>query len=164
MSETNPSIIKPKKMVTRNVAIAIGIICIVLGAGLGSAMVYYTIKINDRDQIVNLTKSTLWVNNQTITQPEGSTTNWTFKADYAGYISVQVNNSTVPPLTEVVYNYQGVNYDQSVEGTTEAFPVMPSNIEIKVGNAPIDVGIINLTNGLPILFAENFTVSITYYY
>jgi hypothetical protein len=164
MSQTNPYIIKPRKMVTRNVAVAIGIICIVLVAGLGSAMVYYTMTINDRDQIVNLTKSTVWVNNQTITQLEGSTTNWTFKADYAGYISVQVNNSTVPPSTEVVYNYQGVNYDQQLEGTTEAFPVMPSDIEIEVGNAPIDIVVTNITTGQQILFAENFTVSIIYYY
>ena len=59
MGETNSSIIKPKKMVTRNVAIAIGIVCVVLGASLGSAIVYYIMTITEGNQIVNLTKSTV---------------------------------------------------------------------------------------------------------
>jgi len=153
-----------KKMISRNVAIALGIICMVLIAGVASATAYYAMTINDRDQIISLTKSTVWVSNKTITQSEGDTTNWFFNADYAGYVSVQVYNSTVPPQTEVVYNYQGVNYDQTLDGTTVAFPVMPSNVEIEVGNAPIDIVIYNITTGLQILFAEKFTVTIIYNY
>jgi hypothetical protein len=166
MSEKNPLTepapkqpeTKPKKMVSRNVAAALGIICIVLVAGLGSAIVYYTMTINDRDQIVNLTRSKVWVNNQTISQPELSTTNWTFKADYAGYISVQVYNSTAIPAADVIYSYQGLYYNQILEGPTEVFPVMPTTIEIRVANG----------NGLNIpdaeIILENYTITITYYY
>jgi len=153
-----------KKMVSRNVAFALETICIVLVASLGAAMVYYTMEINYRDQIVNLTKFNVWVNNQTISQPQDSWTNWTFKADYAGYISVQVYNSTIiNPSSEVIYRYQGVNYDQQKEGTTEAFPVMPSNIEISVGNGP-HIMFLNATTGDLTPAAVNETVEITYYY
>jgi len=151
-------------MVSRNVVIALGIICILLIAGLGSAMVYYTIKINDRDQIISLTKSTVWVDNQTISQPQDSWTNWGFIADYAGFISVQVYNSTVlNPSAEVAYSYQGANYTQKLEGTTEVFPVMPSPLEISVGNVP-HITMLNATAGGPTSVAVNETVTITYYY
>jgi hypothetical protein len=146
-----------KKVVRRSVIIALGTICIILIGGLISALVYYTITINDRDQIINLTKSTIWVNNQTITEiPQDSTTNWTFKADYAGYISVQFHNGTTVPSAEVVYSYQGIHYDRQLVGETEAFPVMPSNIEITVGEAPLEIVFKNPS--------QNFTVSIIYYY
>jgi hypothetical protein len=150
---------KPKKVITRNVAVALGIICIVLVAGLGSAIVYYTMTINGRDQIVNLTKSTVWVDNQTIfNEPVGQTTDWAFNADYAGYISVQVYNSTAEPSANVIYSYQGINYNQILSGTTEVFPVMPTSIEIHVGNGPSD----NLF--VPGGLVENYTITITYYY
>jgi hypothetical protein len=156
--------IKPRKMVRRSVAIALGIVCIVLIAGLGGAMVYYTMTINDKNQIVNLTKSTVWVDNQNISQPQDSWTNWTFKAEYAGYVSVQVYYSTIlNPSAEVVYSYQGINYDQQKEGTTEAFPIMPSNIEIRVGNGP-HVTLYDAKTGLRIILTVNETVTITYYY
>jgi hypothetical protein len=38
-----------KKVVGRNVAIALGIICIILIVGLGGAMAYYTMTINDKN-------------------------------------------------------------------------------------------------------------------
>jgi hypothetical protein len=41
MDETRPSMIKPKKMVSRNIALALGIICIILAAGLVTIFVYY---------------------------------------------------------------------------------------------------------------------------
>jgi hypothetical protein len=163
VNETKPSETKPKKMVRRSVAVALGIICVILIAGLGLVISYNTMAINDRDEIVKLTKSTVWVDNQTVIQPQDSWTNWTFKADYAGYISVQVYNSTVFPSAKVVYSYQGINYDEQKEGATEAFPVMPSNIEIRVGNAP-HITFYDAKTGLPIVLTVNETVTITYYY
>jgi len=44
MSET-----KPRRVVGRGVAIGLGVICVLLLAGIGGAMAYYTMKINDRD-------------------------------------------------------------------------------------------------------------------
>lgn len=146
-----------RKIVPRTVAIVLGIICIVLAASLGSAIAYYTVLIGDKDQIVNLTKSTVWVNNQTITEiPQDSTTNWTFKADYAGYILVQVYNGTTVPAAKVVYRYKGFNFDRQLVGDQETFPVMPSNIVISVGEAPLEY-----VFKTP---SQNFTVSIIYYY
>ena len=103
-----------KKMVSRNVAVALGIICIVLAACLAGTGVLMNAKItnlqnqvNDLNNTLSLAKSTVWVNNQTISQPQDSWSNWTFRADYAGYVLVQVYNSTIlNPLAEVVYNYR----------------------------------------------------------
>lgn len=42
-----------KKLVGRNVAIALGIVCIILVAGTGGVMAYYTMQINDKDSTYN---------------------------------------------------------------------------------------------------------------
>jgi hypothetical protein len=185
VNETKPSETKPKKMVSRSVAIALGIVCILLIAGLGGAMAYYVSthghtdsdydSLNSQntnlDNIVKLANSTVWVNNQTISQPQDSWYNWTFTADYAGYASVQVHNSTIlNPLAEAVYSYHGVNYDQQMGvGTIEGsaivfsayFPIMPSTIVIRVGNGP-HVPMFNASGPTLIIVTE--TVTITYYY
>ena len=44
MSET-----KPRKVVGRSVAIGLAIVCVILIAGIGGALAYYTMKINDKD-------------------------------------------------------------------------------------------------------------------
>jgi len=176
-----------KKMVSRSIAFALGIICILLIAGLGGEMAYYvsTHRHTDSDydslnsqntnlnNIINVANSTVWVNNQTISQLQDSWYNWTFSAVYAGYASVQVYNSTIlNPLAEAVYNYHGINYDQqmgvgTIEGATIVysayFPIMPSTIEIRVGNGPhVPVYTGGLT--LPTIPVINETVTITYYY
>ena len=64
---------KPKKMVGRSVAIALGIGCILLIAGLGGAMVYYTMTINDKnDKIdsINAQLATIIGNNTNINATE----------------------------------------------------------------------------------------------
>jgi hypothetical protein len=163
-----------RKVASRRMFIALEIVCIILLACLVGATSLYSLQINDKDNtitslqsqmnnltnIVSLANSTVWVNNQTISQPQDSWSNWTFKADYAGYVSVQVYDSTIlNPSAEVVYSYQGINYDQQKEGTTEAFPVMPTSIEIRVGNGPHVT--IYPANGVP---PVTETVTITYYY
>ena len=64
---------KPKKMVGRSVAIALGIGCILLIAGLGGAIVYYTMTINDKnDKIdsINAQLATIIGNNTNINATE----------------------------------------------------------------------------------------------
>jgi cell division protein FtsL len=207
-----------KNVIGRNVAIALGIICIVLAVGLVGAIAVYTSQINDKNntiatkdsqitslnseitdkdntisslnsqisslnseksnltEIINLANSTVWVNDQTISQSASSYTFWggphlymtptlymtpaywgpAFSTSYAGYVSVDVlSSNTTNTYVEVIWSAYGVSYDNTITvGTsgTAVFPVLPcSSIEIRVGNT-------NLSNG------ANETVTITYYY
>ncbi|MGA2310229.1 MAG: hypothetical protein ABSG57_11885 [Candidatus Bathyarchaeia archaeon] len=88
MSEAQPNGTKSKRMVSRNVAIALGIICVILVVGLGVAVVYYTSTIgsvtSDKDstiaskdnQIASLNNQilhknyTIWEQNNTISSLE----------------------------------------------------------------------------------------------
>jgi hypothetical protein len=216
-NDTKPSEVKPRKVVGRNVAIALGIICIVLVAGLGvvlfmsysptsgslqkqlddltttynnyvsthghtdseydslvtekanlqnqyqtlvSQQAGLTSQIAELTSIVNLGKSTVWVNEQTVSQPAGGLgityTTWTESAPYAGYVTINVSSSTTTSTyAEVMYLAYDVNYNNHVNigsGGTAYFPVLPSsNIIVGVGNG-------NLING------ATETVTITYYY
>ena len=157
---------KPKKMVSRNVATALGIISIVLAVSLGSVIVHYIATNSNRDYlIVNLKESDVWVNNQTmINQPALSPANWTFEADYAGFVTVQVYNSTGSAYARVLYSYQGLHYanPQSTflpvqqQNQSTVFPVVPGSIEIRVA---VGGGVAIFANTV-----ENYTVTITYYY
>jgi cell division protein FtsL len=180
-----------KKVVGRNVAIALGIICIILAVGLVGAVANYTSiitskdntisslnsqiatkdsqisslnsqitnlqnQVNDLNSIMNLEKSTVWVDDQTVSQPAGSYTYWTFSAGYAGYVSVWVQTSTTDnTYVRVIWSSHGVNYDHSITvgvSGTAVFPILPtSSIEIRVGNS-------NLFSG------ATETVTITYHY
>ncbi len=165
MSETNS-----KKMVSRSVAIALGIICIILIVGLGGTLAYYSNYVGDHSHtdeeyaiyrnIVNFADSAVWVNDQTISQPAGglgiSYTSWSESVTYAGYVSITVlSSTTAETYANVVYSAYGVNYDNAINvGTsgTAYFPVLPSSsITVEVGNG-------NLVNG------ATETVTITYYY
>jgi len=113
---------------------------------------------NNLSDIVNLVKSTVWVDDQTISQPAHSYTTWTpvFSASYAGYVSVWVQTSTTTnTYVQVIYSAYGVNYDQQITvgtGGTAVFPILPClDIEIRVGN-------VNLLTG------ATETVTITYHY
>jgi len=106
--------------------------------------------------IANLTASTTWINNQTVSQPAGSSTIWSVSADYAGYVAIMVLSSTTSSTyANVTYSSHGVNYNvQTNIGTsgTAYFPVLPSsNIKVSVGNG--------LSTGI-----ATETVTITYYY
>jgi len=206
-----------KKVVGRNVAIALGIICIIVAVGLVGPIIigkdntiatkdsliqiltsqknqlqtwldgnktllnqtqtwldgnitYYNSQINslnsqitslqnqvnDLTDITNLAKSTVWVNDQTVSQPANSYTHWTCSASYAGYVSVWVQTSSATDTrVRVIYSSHGVDYDDEIgvgSSGTAVFPLLPSsNIEIRVGNH-------NLVSG------ATETVTITYYY
>ena len=108
---------------------------------------------------LNFGKSIFWVNDQTISQNASSYTSWTFSAKYAGIVSVEIfPTSTLNTYAQVIYSaYEhyvyGINYNQliPVGAGLATFPIVPSNIEVRVGN----------TNTLE---AANETVTITYYY
>jgi hypothetical protein len=109
--------------------------------------------------IANLALSTVWVDDQTVSQPAGgigvSYSSWTESPSYAGYVSVWVQSSSVSGThVRVIYSADGVNFDQEIVvsvGGTAVFPILPSSIQVKVGNA-------NLSGG------ATETVTITYYY
>jgi predicted nucleic acid-binding Zn-ribbon protein len=112
-------------------------------------------QVDSLSAIANLTASTTWVNNQTVTQPAGSYTTWSESASYAGYVSITVSSSTSSTYANVAYSSHGVNYNvQTNVGTngTAYFPVLPSsNITVAVGNG--------LSTG-----SATETVTILYYY
>jgi hypothetical protein len=166
-----------RKVVSRTVAISLGIICIVLVIGLVGAIAEYTSMINDKDNTISsqasqissyqnqvsdltgkldLSQNTVWINDQPINQGASGYTYWTFSATYAGYVVVNVISSTTSnAYAEVIYSSNGVNYDSSVTvgySGTASFAVLPSgSIQVRVGNS-------NWIN------SASETVTITYYY
>ena len=113
-------------------------------------------QVNDLTITLNLGKNTIWVDQQTISQPASSFTVWTFSASFAGYVSVYVASSTVGGThVEATYSSNGVNFHQELvvnAGNYAVFPILPSSsIEIGVGNG-------NILNG------ATETVTVTYFY
>jgi hypothetical protein len=157
-----------KKVVDRNVAIALGIICVILAVGLVGAIAnedslnsQITSLQTQVSDLTSLTSSTVWVDDQSVSQSASGYTYWDFSANYAGYVSVAVGSSTTSnTYVEVSWfaylgNYKSISYDSGQisvgYGNTVNFPILPSsNIEIRVGNT-------NLING------ASETVTITYY-
>jgi hypothetical protein len=170
-----------RKVVNRNVAIGIGALCIILLVALIAAISYYTSTINSKNSqiaslqsdvgfdsstinrlepIVNLTSSTVWVDNESINQPAGNTsstyTSWSFLITYAGYVVVNVLSSTNPnTYVELEYSWNGVSYDNTTNvGSVglASFPVLPANnIAVRVINDNLAIG-------------ASETVTITYWY
>jgi predicted PurR-regulated permease PerM len=68
---------KPRKMVGRSVAIAFGIVCIILIAGLGGAMAYYTMTINNKNTTINQLNTTTSDQINTIASLNANVTNLT---------------------------------------------------------------------------------------
>ncbi|MGD0978725.1 MAG: hypothetical protein ABR962_06235 [Candidatus Bathyarchaeia archaeon] len=163
------------KMVSRNVAIALGIICIIsiaviayLSASIisehnnssyfnsyvlthGHSNADYDAlqnQVNDLNDIVNLTKSTGWVNNLTISNAVGNVVSWkpSTSVSYAGYVAVQVssltgNNNTFVEMifSSTIFSSGTYNADVGqpvgVSGTV-VFPVLPTtNLEVKIGTS-----------------------------
>jgi hypothetical protein len=185
-----PRKIESTRVVSKSVAIALGIVCLILAGSILGALAYYGSQISSlnssisvlqdavstRDSqisslnsqvsslnsglgnltdIVNLSKSTIWVNDQTVSQVANSYTSWTDSASYAGYVVVNVQSSTSPnTYVRLIYSSRGVEYDHQITvgmGGTAVFPVLPGSIQVVVGNT-------NLVNG------ATETVTITYYY
>lgn len=57
--------------------------------------------------------------------------------DYAGYVIVYVESNSTSTYAQVIYDAFGVNYNQKItvgENGAAAFPVLPSEVEILIGN------------------------------
>jgi hypothetical protein len=92
---------KLQKMVSRNVAVALGIICIILIAGLGATMAYYTMQITSKDnQIASSTGA--------INQLNAKITNLTLELNQLqaslNETETLLNQSLTPSLAQGVYD------------------------------------------------------------
>lgn len=79
-----------------------------------------------------------------------------YNLDYAGYVSVNVESTSNTTYVQLLYTYNGVNYNQNVtvgESGIAHFPVLPTMIEIWVGNT-------ETSNGDSV----NATITAIYYY
>jgi hypothetical protein len=174
-----------KKVVSRNVALAIGVLCIVLVAVLVAVLVRvvfdYTLMLNNKDSqiadlqsqvkfddstvdrltaIVNLANSTIWVNNMSISQPAGNSsstyTSWAYSVSYAGYVVVNVLSSSNPDTyVELKYSWSGVNYDNTVNVGSSGLAWFPV---LPADNIAVRVINENLST------SASETVTITYWY
>jgi len=173
-----------KEVVSRTVAIALGIICVILAVGLVGAVANYTSTISGKDNTiaslnsqittkdntisslnsqvsdltntVNLAKSTVWVNDETANQPASSYTYWRVSANYAGYVSVVVHTSTTTnTYVRVIYSSHGVNYDNQIGVGVGGTAVFPI---LPASSIETRVGNSNWFNG------ATETVTITYHY
>ena len=107
MNETKPSETKSRKMVSRNVAIALGTICIVLVAGLAGTIIVLNnsnqqntnlqSQVDDLTSTINLTKSEIFYNNVSLPslgayEDQSGNEHYQFSLSvlYSGYLGVQV--------------------------------------------------------------------------
>ena len=76
-TETKPLEAKSKKVVGRNLVIGLGIVVVLLIAGLGGAMVYYNMQINNKDTTINQLNATLANQNKMMNFLDGNITTLT---------------------------------------------------------------------------------------
>ena len=139
--------VNEKKVVGRDIAIALGIICIVVVAGLVGAFAYYvndknktisslntqyyqlysnfrnlTDQVNDLNDILNFGKYEFWTNGWiTVNQPAGSYSSWNHSVPYAGAISVWVTPLINGTWFRVLwyYRWSDIQYDNQTYGIQE---------------------------------------------
>jgi hypothetical protein len=178
------------KVVYRTVAIALGIICIILAVGilwmasnhsaiirekdstiadltnqladtseitsLNSQIANLQNQVDNLTEIVNLAKFKVWgTTTRTIGSNSYLTTNAGGETDYAGYLTVKIESSTVDTTyVRVIYSSHGMNYDEQITvstGGTAVFPILPTqDVEVRIGN--------------PNTFQATTVDTITYYY
>jgi flagellar basal body-associated protein FliL len=176
MSEQTSEKKSEKKVVGRTVAIALGIICIILVVGLSGAILQIfslNSQVSDLTDTLNLGKSAVLVNNVTFDVPPSSYQELTYPQvfmepapaqeitiNHAGYISVTIQSTTNDTYVRVIYSYQGtdnqtLNYDNQMSvrtGEISVFPILPTSfLEVRVINNNTDI-------------EAKETVTITYYY
>ena len=124
--ETNP-----KRVVGRSVPVALGIICIILVAGIGGAMTYYTTIINNKDNKVNSQKITINQLNATIAEQKDMISQ--LNTDVTNLQS-QINQikATIANLfqesTVIAQNYSVVNEPNSSTVIVSNNTVLPNNV------------------------------------
>jgi hypothetical protein len=111
MSETEHSETEPKKMISGNVALALGVICIILATSFVGTTVYLVSAVNGKgstinqndsviaklNDIVHLQNHIVLVDSQSITQAADSYDSWSVPVNASGYIFVfttSTNNDT----------------------------------------------------------------------
>jgi len=174
-----------KKVVTRNVAIALGIICGILAVSLVGVIVNYTLIINGKDNAitnladtVNLEKYVVWVHNQTVSQTAGNYASWAFPVNASGFIFLRLKPTTNNTFIRVIYNaslsikgslfgggfFYFYQYDtQTIAHSFEAdyvFPVFSSTVEIPRSPTTVEIRVGN-TNSVG---GSTETVTIEYHY
>jgi hypothetical protein len=147
VDETKPSVPKPKKLVSRNVAFALGIICVVLVAGLVGALAYY---VNDKNKTIsslNLKISQLNTNNTNL-QNQIYSLNST--------INELLNETTIP----LSYSYTvGDHMAYNITSTTILFEQNTSGTLVGTPTVQTFTGTINMD---VISFdGENYTINET---
>ena len=107
------------------------------------------------NSIIQLQESGTLFDTSSITQAANSTTNlWNDQLDYAGYVVVQATATANTTYAEVIYSFNGANFDynQTIGTSGSAlFPVLPGIVQVNIGN-------INQND------ANNVTVTATYFY
>jgi DNA-binding transcriptional ArsR family regulator len=127
---------KPKRVVTRNVAMALGIMCIVLVAGIGGAIIQYTLLVNDKDKTISSQNSQLSIlrnqNTQLETWLDGNET--LLNQTQADNINLQKQidslNSNVTSLQNQVNNFH-------IGSTTNSTILFDSEIVTTIKNGSI---------------------------
>jgi len=178
-----------KRLTARNVGIALGIICIILGmslswtidiyngmnASLNSQVTNLQNQVNDLNDVSKLNKTEIWVNNQTVSLAPDMYSYWNgpFYPRYAGYIVVAYWPSTATDTyARVIYEAYGL-----LINSTHTMSLHYDN-QISFGNHTVG-WVYALFPVLPLSSNYNFeirvgnndtvgtaigTVTITYYY
>jgi len=171
-----------KKVVGRKVAIVLGAACILLLAALGATIIFYQLKLSDKDReisdlneritvsssqvanlstIVNLNRSAVWINSKNVTIQAGYEIIWNATANYAGYVSVLVFPSTLVNASaqadvyvQVTYSAYDVNYDNRIDIGVGGTAVFP------VLPSPL----IQIIVGNPGVNIADKVITVTYYF
>ncbi len=155
-----------RKVVGREFVIALGFVCVALAASLVGAVFYqnsnFRADLSYRDRqisslqtqldnyadIANLKKADYWLISRSANEPANAYMAWSFNANYAGYLWVNVESSTTnATYIGVHYESHGVWYDRTESvGSSGAvtFPILPGSIEIRVGNTDPSSGAIQV--------------------
>jgi predicted PurR-regulated permease PerM len=152
-----------KKVVSRKIAIILGLVCIILAVGLVAVFAYDNSvisglqgQVNDLNSIIRLEKSDLIVESQTINQ--GARSESVVKSmsiPYSGYLHVSSTSTTDNAYFVVQYWFKDRLYSQSgVVGTSGELVLAV----LKSDSCTIYVGNKNWVNG------ATHTVTVTYYY
>jgi uncharacterized coiled-coil protein SlyX len=114
-----------------------------LTSQLNSLTSQYNDALSSYNDIITLGTSVPLADNAPITQDANSSTViWSNVLQYAGYVTVQLQSTSNTTYTQLMYISNGVNFDQNItlgESGTAAFPVLPGEILLSVGNTePVD--------------------------
>jgi hypothetical protein len=178
--------VNERKMVRRSVAVALGIICIILIAFVA----YFTVtdiseqnsinnlqsQVKDLTDTVNFTKIQVWVENMTVSSFANSTDIVdSVYANYAGFILVRTSSANNDTYVRVSYSavipmaggtlhefsYASYHYYNKISVPSyqqdNIFPILPSNTEFSPTIVNVWLGNSNPTEN------ANMTVSIVYY-